>query len=500
VTSRDILALMPLAIVGGGAFFIYLFARFITERNDILASVTASVFGLAIIALILLIDQCTWQAGLGAGATSITRAGGMCPSWGNFGTNSAALRAGSGSLVMSALALGMGFFVALYCGRYLSLDQRYKITYPLLLLMVAGLIGMVMSTDLFTLYLFCELMSITAYVLVAFRRHTDTAVEAGFKYLIMGTTGTLALLMGLSLIYRETGSLTLPQTITTPGLAARGGLGLILVGLAVKSAIVPLHTWMPDAYGRAPSSVSAMLAGAVKQATFFVLLKVALGLGYPSRDLGTMLLIFSVLNMTIGNFVALVQTNTKRLLAYSSIAQLGYVMFALGIGLRYDVPSATQGGFFLLLAYAAMKSLAFLSKGVCHFYCGTTQVSELRGTSKRLPWIAGTFSIALIGMAGVAPLAGFAGKWYTLAEILAVRDWIANAGVAIFLLNSVLALGYYLPLLAQLYAPLRDTDDQHRIRISRWMLAPLAALTLIVVWMGLFPGLWLEWAANLLIF
>lgn len=492
MTSGDVLALLPLASLLVGAFIVYLFARLVTERNGILALATAGTFGVAIVALIMLIGRCS----------RVTQPGliDTCPWWGNSGPNSAALRAEPGSLVMSGLALGLGLCVALYCGRYLSLDQRYKITYPLLLLMVAGLIGMVMATDFFTLYLFCELMSVTAYVLVAFRRHTDTAVEAGFKYLIMGTTGTLTLLMGLSLIYRETGSLSLPQAISAPGLAARAGLGLMFVGLAIKSAIVPTHTWMPDAYGRAPSSVSAMLAGAVKQATFYVLLKVILGLGYPSRDLGTMLIALAVLNMTVGNFVALGQRNTKRLLAYSSIAQLGYVMFAIGIGLRYGVPSAIQGGFFLLLAYAVMKSLAFLSKGVCHFYCGTTLVSELRGTAQRLPLVAGAFSIAIVGMAGVAPLAGFAGKWYTLAEILTVRDWVANIGVAVFLFNTVLSLGYYLPLLASLYAPLGEDDDQFRIGISRWMTVPLALLSVIVIWMGVFPGLWLRWTTHLLPF
>jgi proton-translocating NADH-quinone oxidoreductase chain N len=394
----------------------------------------------------------------------------------------------------------MGACVAVYCGRYLALDQRHKVTYPLLLLLVAGQIGMVMATDLFTLYLFCELMSVTAYVLVAFRRHTDTAVEAGFKYLVMGTTGTLTLLMGVALVYRETGNLSVPQAIVAPGLAARVGVGLTFAGLAIKTAIVPAHTWLPDAYGRAPSSVSAILAGAAKQSTFFVLLKTTLGLGYPSRDLGTVLILFGILNMTVGNFVALMQNNTKRLLAYSSIAQLGYVMFAVGIGMRYDAPAAVQGGVFLLLAYAAMKSLAFLSKGVCHFYCGTTLVSELRGTAQRLPLVAGSFSVAVVGMAGIAPLAGFAGKWYTLAEILTIRDWVANAGVVLFLFNSLLSLGYYLPLLASLYAPLQEGDETSLVRVSWWMRVPLIVLALIIVWMGIFPGLWLRWAAAVLVY
>jgi len=174
--------------------------------------------------------------------------------------------------------------------------------------------------------------------------------------------------------------------------------------LGVKSAIVPLHTWLPDAHGWAPSSISAMLSGIIVQSAFYALLKVSLGLGFPAHDLGTLLIVLSLLNMTLGNGMALVQTYTKRLLAYSTIAQMGYVMLSVGVGLRYDVPLAIQAGFFLLLAHAAMKGVAFLCKGVCHFYCDATRIEDLRGTAMRLPLVAVVFSVALAGLAGVPPL------------------------------------------------------------------------------------------------
>ncbi len=488
MSSGEPWVVIPLICLLTGAFSVYLIARLITSRNEVLAVLTTGVFAATLVALLE----------LGRRSNQARRLGLPGLIWGNDSPNGAALHADAGALVISTVAVALGLCVALYSGRYLALDRRYKVTYPLLLLLVAGLLGMVMATDLFALYLFCELMSVTAYVLVAFRRHTDTAVEAGFKYLIMGSVGTLMLLMGMTLVYRETGSLALPQSIGAPGPWAQAGLALMLAGLGLKSAIVPGHTWLPDAHGRAPSSISAMLSGIVIQSTFYAWLKVSLGLGYPAESLGTLLMLLSVLNMTVGNCLALVQTHTKRLLAYSTIAQMGYVMFAIGVGLRYDIPGAVQAGFFLMVAHAAMKGLAFLSKGICHFYLQTTLIDELRGTARRLPLVAATFTLALAGLAGIPPLAGFAGKWFILAQILQTGDWATTAGLVVFLANTVLSLAYYLPLIATLFSSPDPVVDTTGVRISAWMAIPVVVLGLLVLAIGLWPGPWMEWTGHLI--
>ena len=159
----------------------------------------------------------------------------------------------SASRLIAGTAMLLGLVVSLYSARYLELDRRYKTYYPLLLLTVAGLTGMVYSNDLFLLYLFAEWMSVCAYVLVAFRRHTNTAIEAGFKYLIMGSVGTILFLLGVAWIYRGTGQIMLPlQALESNGWTI-AGVVCALTGLGVKSAMVPLHTWLPDAHGRAPA-------------------------------------------------------------------------------------------------------------------------------------------------------------------------------------------------------------------------------------------------------
>jgi formate hydrogenlyase subunit 3/multisubunit Na+/H+ antiporter MnhD subunit len=241
-----------------------------------------------------------------------------------------------------------------------------------------------------------------------------------------------------------------------------------------------------------------MLSGIVIQSTFYAWLKVSLGLGYPAESLGTLLMLLSVLNMTVGNCLALVQTHTKRLLAYSTIAQMGYVMFAIGVGLRYDIPGAVQAGFFLMVAHAAMKGLAFLSKGICHFYLQTTLIDELRGTARRLPLVAATFTLALAGLAGIPPLAGFAGKWFILAQILQTGDWATTAGLVVFLANTVLSLAYYLPLIATLFSSPDPVVDTTGVRISAWMAIPVVVLGLLVLAIGLWPGPWMEWTGHLI--
>ena len=484
--TGDVWVVLPLACLAAGAFAVYLVARLLTDRNDLLALFTALVFAAALVAMVPL---------------QLTTGVGHLPVWGHFGPGGAFLRADPGGLVVAGVALGLGLLVALYSGCYLALDQRYETYYPLLLLLVTGLVGMVLAADLFNLYMFCELMSAAAYVLVAFRRHTDTAIEAGFKYLVMGSVGTVIILMGLSFVYRETGTLALPQAMGVPGAWARAGIGCFLVGFGIKSAIVPLHTWLPDAHGRAPSSISAMLSGIVIQSAFYALLKVSLGLGFPAHDLGTLLIVLSLFNMTLGNGLALVQTNTKRLLAYSTIAQMGYIMLSIGVGLRYDVPEAIQAGFFLLLAHAAMKGLAFLCKGVCHFYCDATRITELRGTAARMPLVAVAFSVALAGLLGMPPLAGFAGKWFIMMGTLRSRDALGYAGLVALLLNSLLALGYYLPLIGTLFTPQtsevsKTSEVLPQIRISPWMALPIVTLGVLVLAIGLYPGPWLDWTAD----
>ncbi len=491
--TGNLWVIVPILCLGIGAFAIYLVARLVTKENRWLASLTTGIFVAALVASVPLVVA-TRQA---------LDAGGSLPMWRGEESGSVALRSDPGAMVIVGVVLALGALTSIYSGRYLVRDRRNDLYYPLLLLMVTGLCGTVLAADLFNLYLFIELMSIAAYVLVAFRRHSRRAIEAGFKYLVMGSVGTLLFLVGVALVYRERGTIALPPLSLAPtdppGLWIRAGLAFFLVGLGVKSAVVPLHTWLPDAHGRAPSSISALLSGIIIQSAFYALLKVSLGSGMSTRALGGVLIAVSMANMTLGNAVALVQTDTKRLLGYSTVAQTGYMMFGIGVGLHYGIPEAIQAGFFLLVAHAAMKGLAFLSKGVHRFYLDTSTLEELHGTASQLPLVAVTFTVALGGLAGLPPLAGFISKWFILGEALQPGEPLAYVGLVIFLLNTLLALGYYLPAVARLFVAPDPVPGRtaERVGVSAWMAVPLVATAALVIAIGLYPGPWWRWVDGI---
>jgi proton-translocating NADH-quinone oxidoreductase chain N len=517
--SGDWVVVLPLACLAGGAFAIYLAARLVAllERgresgvaNPLLAVLTTLVFAAALGAWGVLLARTPWVA------AATPELQGLLPVWGYDRPAGVVLRAEPGALVVSGIALGLGLLVAIYSARYMALDRRHETYYPLLLLLVTGLMGMVLTEDLFSLYMCCELMSLAAYALVGFRRRSAAAVEAGFKYLIMGSVGTIVMLMGIAFLYRSRGHLTMPAVVAIPrpepaGPWARLGLACVMVGLAVKTAIVPLHPWLPDAHGRAPSSISAMLSGIVIQSTLYAGLKVSLGLGFPARSLGWVLVWLSMANMLLGNGMALVQQSAKRLLAYSTVAQMGYVMLSIGIGLRWKSQAAIQVGFLLLLAHAVMKGLAFLCKGACSFGAGNRgrevdTIDDLRGTFKRQPLVGVAFALALAGLVGIPPLAGFSAKWFVLLQALRTASArtpgtpgpaLIYAGIVVFGFNTVAALGYFLPLIGAILGPAfaLSTVTVKRVRTSAWMVVPAVILALLVIAIGVYPGPWLDWMA-----
>ena len=463
---------MPLAMLipGAGAMLVYGVARLAGRHNGVLAGLTAALHAASLCVVLL----------LNAAALS-----GEALSWAPSASDSPVFSADAAATLMAMISLSLGFFVALYSGRYLALDRRYEDYYPLLLLLSSGLVGLFMAVDLFVLYLLGVLTSAACYVLVSFRRGTETAIEAGFKYVITGSMASMAVLAGIGFMYRTTGSLLLPVSEIVPDLWYAFGLGLVLFGYAVKAALFPAHTWLPDAHGRAPSSISAMLSGVVVQAYLFVMVRVALGAGLPARSLGWLLLICAIPGTFVGNLMALRQIYGKRLLGYSSVAQVGYVMAALGIGFVHEAVAPISAGMFLLASHAAMKGLAFLCKGIFHFYCGATLVEQLDGMSTRLPWATAGFVLALAGLAGVAPLAGFRAKLQTLVSAIRIGGAGVGVVVALIVVNSLLSMAYYVPLIGRV---LKRSEAEPTIRVSPWMLIPVLSLGALVIVLGLLPG------------
>ena len=397
-----------------------------------------------------------------------------------------------GAILISLITLGLAFLVSIFCAEYLNLDHRQHAFYPLLILMICGLIGMLFSANLMILYLFCELMSICTYALVAFRRRTDTAVEAGFKYLMVGSVASIVILLGITLLFLAFGSINITEMQGSTSWPAQIGVLMFFSGFCLKSALVPMHTWLPDAHGRAPSSISAILSGILVQGVFYVMLKITLSLGFDQVLLGTILLCLSLLNIVVGNLMGLVQSHTKRLLGYSTIAQMGYIVLCMAVGLRNNLPVALQAGFFIIISHAVAKSLAFLSKGIFHYYVDASEIKHLQRASNLPLFPSMAFSLSIVSLSALPPFPGFTGKFFALTGFFTSTDKITVLSAFIFLAGSLVAFGYYFPLLLILFSKPEKKESAEKERrnqkkISIWMSMPLGVLVISIIFISIAP-------------
>jgi formate hydrogenlyase subunit 3/multisubunit Na+/H+ antiporter MnhD subunit len=270
---------------------------------------------------------------------------------------------------------------------------------------------------------------------------------------------------------------------------------MFLIGFGVKTALVPLHTWLPDAHSQAPSGISAMLSGIVIEAGLVALLRALSALTAVPLTWSTLLLGAGALNMLVGNLMALRQSQVKRLLAYSSLTHVGYMLLGLGIAVGVGEAAGAQGGVFHLLNHGLMKGLAFLAAGALlytlHIAAGDhapLTISDLSGAARRYPVVALTLSLALLSLGGLPPLAGFMSKWQIFVAGFETHNTLIGALVVFAALNSVLSLAYYTPLVNAVYR--REPSDvvQRGKPLPVVMNVPLLLLALAVVVIGVWPG------------
>jgi proton-translocating NADH-quinone oxidoreductase chain N len=409
-------------------------------------------------------------------------------------------------LLLAAVALGLGLLVALYSGPYLGAESGGEKFFAMLVAMVGVMVGLGLATDLFNLWIWFEAMAVCSYLLVAFYREQPASLEAGIKYLVQSAAGSTLVLVGIGLVLAERGTLDLAE------LRAAGSSGtllaagaLFLIGFGVKAALVPLHTWLPDAHSQAPSGISAMLSGVVIEAGLVAMLRSIGALAGVTTLWGPMLLAFGVVNMVLGNLMALRQVQVKRLLAYSSLAHMGYMLVGLGLFVTAGEASGAQGGLFHLFNHGLMKGLAFLAAGSLLFTLHLARgdhapltVEDLSGAARRYPLVALTLSLAVLGLGGLPPLAGFMSKWQIfVAGFETAAPW-AGWLVAFAALNSVLSLAYYAPLVNAMYRREPSPAVQAGARLPVAMGLPLIVLSAGVVAIGLWPSLmtWLTAPAS----
>lgn len=407
------------------------------------------------------------------------------------------------SLLLTAVALILGTLVVIYSDSYMAGEDNQEKYYALLIIMIGAMVGLASTADLFNLWIWFETMAVSSYLLVAFYRQQPASLEAGVKYLVQSATGSVLVLLGIALVFLQTGTLDLKTIVLTessPMLLAAGAL--FVIGFGVKVALVPLHTWLPDAHAQAPSGISAMLSGVVIEAGLIALLRVILALTGVTLSWGVLLLGFGAVNMLVGNLLALRQKQVKRLLAYSSLSHIGYMLLGFGMAIYSGQAGGAQGGFFHLFTHGLMKGLAFLAAGALLYglhlangHHAPLTSTDLRGASTRYPLVSLTFSLALLGLGGLPPLAGFMSKWQIFVAGFQTGN-IMIAGLVIFAaLNSVFSLAYYVPLVNALYRKPPSSAVQHGQPLPHSLHIPLVLLALAVVIIGLWPGL-VNWLTD----
>jgi NADH-quinone oxidoreductase subunit N len=400
--------------------------------------------------------------------------------------------------VLKLFAYGAAAVTLLYSRDYLERRDLLKGEYLVLALFaVLGIQVIVSAGSLLTLYLGIEIMSLSLYAMVAFDRDDGVAAEAAMKYFVLGAIASGALLYGISILYGITGTFLLDGVAAAvgregaPAIGLLFGLAFIVVGVAFKFGAVPFHMWLPDVYHGAPTPVTLFVGSAPKIASFALAMRVlAEGLGGAAGAWQEMLVVLAALSMVVGNVVAIAQSNIKRMLAYSTISHVGFIL----LGVLAGTAAGYRAAMFYTLAYVIMTTGAFgIVLWLSRKGFEADALDDYKGLSRRNPWFAFVMLLVMFGLAGVPPTVGFWAKLQVIAAVLDVDlTWLA----ALAVLVSVVGAYYYLRVVKLMYfdEPTTATPVEAKIAV-RFMLS-MNGLAILVL--GLFPGMLLRLCEHVL--
>jgi NADH-quinone oxidoreductase subunit N len=383
--------------------------------------------------------------------------------------------------------------VFVYSTDYLKRRAIFKGEYFVLgLFATVGGMVLISAGSLITLYLGLELMSLCLYAMVAFDRDSGIAAESAIKYFVLGSLASGTLLYGMSIIYGVTGSLELAGIASTVRNAASGGnigllfgIAFLIVGVGFKFGAVPFHMWIPDVYEGSPTSVTVFIGTASKLAAFALAMRLLPeALGASQADWSQMLVVLSVLSMAVGNIVAIAQTNLKRMLAYSTISHIGFVL----LGILSGTAQGYQASMFYMISYVIVAAGAFgmillLAKQGFE----ADKLIDFKGLNARSPWFAGMMAIVMFSLAGIPPFIGFWAKLGVIQAVLGVHlTWLGVVAV----LFSVVGAFYYLRIVKLMYFD--EPTETSLIGGSLLMRTVLSANALLALGLGIIPGTLLE--------
>lgn len=402
-----------------------------------------------------------------------------------------------GSVLVLTSALAIAAMSPHYLANYTGPQEEF---YLLLLCAVTGALGLVASSHMAMLFISLELLSMPLYGMVAYRFRTERSLEAGIKYLVLSAAATAFLLFGMALLYARTGELefgALSAALTGgPDPWILGGAALIIVGLGFKLSIMPFHLWTPDVYQGGVAPATLVLATVSKLAVFLVLLRLMMVVpAFESEWLRNLVSLLAFISMLGGNLLALFQLNLKRLLGYSSIAHLGYLLIAIAVAGPLSVE--TSGVYLFTYVVATLGAFGVIMH-VSSPYQGedTAELHHYRGLFWRSPWLAAVMTLSLLSLAGIPLTAGFIGKFYIIALGVADSRWWLVGGI---IAGSAIGLFYYLRVMVTLYLPEPGSQPRASIeskpkRVSELTLMAIAVLILLL---GVYPVPLIDWMAAL---
>ncbi len=384
------------------------------------------------------------------------------------------------------LAIAIVGFGALFTARYTITDLKRRFLFTnLTLLALAGMNGVVLANDLFLLYIFLEIVAVVSFVLIAFDRE-KRAYEGAFKYIVLSAVATVMILASLALLMMTAGGVSFGEVSAAIKTSGSGkplvllATGIMVAGLFIKGGLVPFHGWLPDAYSSAPSAVSVLLAGIVtKTAGVYTLIRLSTDVLGLNPVVLAIFLAVGTISIIIGALAALGQSDFKRMLSYSSISQVGYIIFGLGSG----NPLGIAGAIFHLFNHSVFKSLLFINAAAVEKETGTRNMDELGGLANKMPVTGFTSVVAFLSTAGIPPLAGF---WSKIMIIIGV--WQAGHPIyaALAVIASLITLAYFLIMQRKVFFGKLASGFEGLREASLWIVIPSLLLALITIGIGIF--------------
>lgn len=395
------------------------------------------------------------------------------------------LVAGPVGVLFSTIIALVGLLVSVYALDYIKegATEKYHMLY---LLLLTGATGVVLTGDIFNLFVFFEILCISSYALVAYLRERS-GIESAVKYLIQGAVGSSLLLIGIGLLYGQFGTLNMAdiaEKITSASpISLFVPMVLLITGLGVEAAIFPLNAWLPDAHSSAPSSISAILSGIAIEVGLYAVARVIFTM-FGASSIFLFLALLGILTLLIGEMCAFSQNNIKRMLAYSSIGQIGLILFALAIATSYGV----TGGLFQLVSHTLSKALLFLAVGYMIYRAGSLEISALEGMGKKMPLTCFAFTIGAFSLVGLPPFIGFPSKFLVVRAALATKETYFCVLVGLALLGTVIEGVYFFRVVQVLYFK-GEKPNPGRKDAPMVALIPMFIFVLLIVVVGIYPKL-----------